>query len=115
MKLSFVNAQVQVEKRGASFLLFMFRVCHAFLSVHCRLVVTCWERAGLIDLLCVMLSFYCFCHCPMYLVVSIPDLCFLPDFQYQINFNIKRQFCGIYLTYHLFKIMIINNEEVSYS
>ena len=27
------------------FFLFMFRVCHAFLSVHCNLVVTCWERA----------------------------------------------------------------------
>ena len=30
-----------------SFLLFMFRVCLAFWSVHCSLVVTCWERANL--------------------------------------------------------------------
>ena len=29
-----------------SVLLFMFCVCHAVLSVHCSLVVTCWERAG---------------------------------------------------------------------
>ena len=46
--------------RGAfcgSFLLFMFLVCQAFLSVHCSLVVTCWERANLLALLCVM--FYC--------------------------------------------------------
>ena len=39
-----------------SFLLFMFRACHAFLSVYCSLVVTCWEKAGLLALLYVMLS-----------------------------------------------------------
>ena len=32
----------------------MFRACHAFLSVNCNLVVTCWERAYLLALLCVM-------------------------------------------------------------
>ena len=36
------------------FFLFMFRVYHAFLSVHCSLVFSCWERAGLLALLCVM-------------------------------------------------------------
>ena len=36
---------------------FVFRVCHAVLSVPCHLVVTCWERADLLALLCVM--FYC--------------------------------------------------------
>ena len=46
-----------------SFLLFMFRVCHVFLSVHSSLVITCWERADFLALLCVM--FYCvFCHFP---------------------------------------------------
>ena len=36
----------------------MFRACQAFLSVHCSsLVVTFWERAKLLALLCVM--FYC--------------------------------------------------------
>ena len=34
-----------------------FRACHAFLSVHCSLVVICWERANLLALLYVM--FYC--------------------------------------------------------
>ena len=29
-------------------LLFMFRVCHAVLSVRCRLEVTCWKRADLL-------------------------------------------------------------------
>ena len=32
-------------------------VCHAFLSVHCSLVVTCWERADPLALLYEM--FYC--------------------------------------------------------
>ena len=37
-------------------LLLMFRVCHAhaFLSVHCSLMVTCWEMANLLALLEVM-------------------------------------------------------------
>ena len=61
----------------------MFRVCHAFLSVHCNLVVTCWEMADLLALLHVM--FYCvFVTFPCgvldqvwYLIVSIPDRCLL--------------------------------------
>ena len=40
-----------------AFLLFMFCVRHVFLSVHFSLVITCWERANLLALLCVM--FYC--------------------------------------------------------
>ena len=35
----------------------LFFVCHAFMSGHCSLVVTCWERAALLVLLYVML--YC--------------------------------------------------------
>ena len=67
-------------------LLFMFGVCHAFLSVHCSLVVTSWERANLLALFCVM--FYCvFVTFPYgglsqvwYLIVSISDLCLLTYF-----------------------------------
>ena len=45
-------------------MLFMSFVCHAFASVHCCHVVTCWERAGLLALVCdVKLSFY---HFPMW-------------------------------------------------
>ena len=52
-----------------------------FLSVHCSLVATCWERADLLALLYVL--FYCvFVTFPCgvlgqvwYLIVSIPDLC----------------------------------------
>ena len=34
------------------FVLFMSCVCHAFTSIHCCLVVTCWERADLSALVC---------------------------------------------------------------
>ena len=66
----------------------VFRVCllYTVSSVPCSLVATCWERAALMFLLCVM--FYCvFVTFPYgvlgqvwYLVVSIPDLCLLPYF-----------------------------------
>ena len=39
-----------------SFLLFMFRICHVFLSVHCSLVVTCWDRSFVLDVLLYFLS-----------------------------------------------------------
>ena len=35
---------------------FMFHVCHAVLSVHCSLLVTCCEKAYLLALLYVMFS-----------------------------------------------------------
>ena len=37
------------------YLLFVLRVISS-LSVSCRLVVTCWENADLLDLVCVMFS-----------------------------------------------------------
>ena len=68
------------------FLFFKFRVCCAFLSVHCSLVVTCWERANLLALWYVMFSCV-FVTFPggvlgqmWYLIVSIPDLCLLTYF-----------------------------------
>ena len=65
----------------SNFLLFVFHVCHAVVSVHCSLVVTCWERADLFAVLYVMFScvFVTFL-CVWYLIVSIPDLCLLPYF-----------------------------------
>ena len=49
-----------------SFLLLMFCVCHAYLSFHCSLVVTCWERADLLTGLyvkfsCVLSLFHFWC------------------------------------------------------
>ena len=67
-------------------MLFVFGVCHVFLSVLCGLVVTCLERADLLALLCVM--FYCvFVTFPCGVmgqvwcfIVSISDLCLLSNF-----------------------------------
>ena len=65
-------------------MLFMSRVCHAFASVHCCLVVTCWERADLLALVCGVFNFVTL-PCVIlgqvwYLIVSIPDLCHLSYF-----------------------------------
>ena len=64
----------------------MFPDCHAVLSVDCSLVVTFWERAGFLALLCVMSScvfvtFPCVVLSQMWhFIVFIPDLCLLPYF-----------------------------------
>ena len=67
-------------------MLVVFRIClcHTVLSVSCSLVVTCWERADLLALLRVMLSFI-FVTFPYIvlgqvwpLIVSIHDFCLLP-------------------------------------
>ena len=66
-----------------SFLLFMYHVClcYAALSIQCSLVITCWERADLFAVLCVVFSCV-FVTFPYgvpdqvwYLIVSLPDLC----------------------------------------
>ena len=63
-------------------MLFMSCVCHAFASVQCYLVVTCWERADLLARVCnVYLCFVTFL-CGIlgqvwYLIVSISDICHL--------------------------------------
>ena len=52
---------------GASFVgpyCYLFHVCHAFLFVHCSLVVSCWELADLLALLyvifsCIFVTFPC--------------------------------------------------------
>ena len=40
-------------------------LCYAFLSVPCNLVITCWERADLLALMCVMFSCVFF-HFPIW-------------------------------------------------
>ena len=64
-------------------LLFMFRICYVFLSVHCSLVLTHWERADLLALwyvtfYCDFVIFLCGVLSQVWcLVISIPDLCIL--------------------------------------
>ena len=73
-----------------SFLSFMIHVClcYTVLSVPCSLVITCWEKADLLALLCVVFS-YVFVSFPygvpgqvLYLIVSISDLCLPLYFSY---------------------------------
>ena len=44
-------------------MLFLYCVCHAFASAHC-FVVTCWERADLLALVCGVKL--CFCYFSMW-------------------------------------------------
>ena len=56
---------------------------HDFLSIHCSLVVNCWESDNLLALLyvtfsCVIATFPCGVLGQVwYLIVSIPNLCLL--------------------------------------
>ena len=90
------------------FLLFMFCVCHAVLFVHCSLVATCWERAGLFTLLYVMF-FLCYTHfprcCPQSgLVLDCIDSWFLPSSYLYIQVHYKSYFTTQYFTsfFHIF-------------
>ena len=65
-----------------SVVLFMSCVCQAFTSVHCCLVVTCWEKADLLalvgDVYCIFVTFPCgILGQVWYLIVFIPDHCWL--------------------------------------
>ena len=56
-------------------------LCYAVFSVHCCLVITCWERHVFLALLFELVhvcSFHMFCLCQMwFLIVLISDLCLL--------------------------------------
>ena len=57
-------------------------VSHAFASVHCCLLVTCWERADLLALAgianCIFVTFPCgILGQVWYLIASFPDICHL--------------------------------------
>ena len=61
---------------------FVFCVSHAFASVHCCLVVTCWKRADLLalvgDVYCIFVTFPCGILSQVWcLVVSFLDRCCL--------------------------------------
>ena len=64
-------------------------VSHNFASVHCCLVVTCWERTDLLarvgDVYCILLLL----GQVWYLIVSFPDLCLLSYFyRYIVTINV---------------------------
>ena len=77
-----------------SYVLFVSSVCHAFAYVHCCLVVTCWERAGLLALACDVSGFFFHFSCGVLgqiscLIVSIPDLCHLSYFEVEGQIMLK--------------------------
>ena len=87
-------------------MLFMSCVCHAFASVLCCLVVTCWETADLLALICGVKL--CSCYFPMwypgsvgYLIVSIPDHCCLSYFK-----NLYQKWLMFILNFLSFDIII---------
>ena len=45
-------------------MLFLYCVCYAFACAQCCLVVTCWERADLLTLVCVVKL--CGCYFPIW-------------------------------------------------
>ena len=78
-----------------SFVLFMSCVCHAFVSVHCCLVVTCWERTDLLSLFCDVKLCFVTVSCGIlgqvwYLIVSISDICHLSYFAIYSKTCVKR-------------------------
>ena len=90
----------------------MFRVflCHTVLSVPCRRVVTYWERADLLTLLCVKLScdFVTFQYDVLsqmwYIIVLIPDLCLLLNFDHLGHFEIG--FNKVFINFTMFSLNI---------
>ena len=81
-----------------SFVFFVSCVSHAFSYVHCCLVVTCWERTGLLalvgDVYCIFVTFPCgILGQVLDLIVSFPDLCHFSYFVKQLV--IKHATCNI--------------------
>ena len=84
---------VSDRSNAALLLLILFVICVSCLSLsYChvcflRLLVTCWERSDLLALLCVMfpcvfvILLYGVLGQVWYLIVSISDLCLLPNFK----------------------------------
>ena len=89
-------------------------ISHAFASVHCCLVVTCWERA---DLSALFDDVYCiFCFFPMWnpgsslvLDLSFPDLCLLSYFKITV-----KKILGIIICLVIFYILPENLPNVSF-
>ena len=69
---------------------FVSCVSHAFASLHCCLVVTCWERVDFLALVGDVYCIFVICQCGIlgqvwYLIVSFPDFCGLSYFENVFN------------------------------
>ena len=70
---------------------FMFCVSAALGSVHCCLVVSCWEKTDLLalvgDVYCIFVTFQCGILSQVwYLIVSFPDRCRFSYFVMRENY-----------------------------
>ena len=97
-------------------MLLMSCVCHAFVSVHCCLVINCWERAALLARVYdVFVTFPCgILGQVWYLIVSIPDLCHLSYFYapmpIYLTLLVQQHFIEPDLGYHHTEICIQQNK-----
>ena len=78
-------------------MLFMSCVCHALVSAHCCLVLTCWERADLLALVCDVNCDFVTFPCGIlgqvwYVIVSSSDLCRLSYFDFGDFFRYSLSF-----------------------
>ena len=94
---------------------FLSCVSHAFTSVHCCLVVTCWERAILRtlvgDVYCIFVTFPCgILGQVWYLFVSFPDLCRLNYFDLDRNCLI---FCWHSLKIFFKKLILKKHQQTT--
>ena len=72
---------------------FVSCVSHAFASVHCYVLVICWERADLLafvgDVNCIFVTFPCGILGPVwYLIVSFTVLC-------RLSYIVTRGICNL--------------------
>ena len=86
VKLFFTDRSIAVLLLWIIFVIYVSCLSCTFLSVHCSLAVTCWERSKCLALLYVMFSCVCVTFpCGVlgkvwYLIVPIPGICLLTYF-----------------------------------
>ena len=89
-------------------------VCHNFASVHCCLVVNCWERVtsclSFVMVNCVLVIFpFGILGQVWYLIVSIPDFCHI---SYFVKNKAKVHFVtSIYINLTLFQLIDKNKQK----
>ena len=90
-------------------------VSHAFASVHCCLVVTCWEMADNLDLVgdvyCIFVTFLCgILGQVWYLIVLFPDICLLSYFHLRTDGSCSHLDIVIfYVAYHAPNFMSVRH------
>ena len=74
-------------------------VSHAFASVHCILVVTCWERANLLVLLVMFIVFLLLSHVVWYLIYRFLIFASFLTFILELNNSVKFNKCVFFFSF----------------